>query len=54
MREKTMNVFETQSERYDRWFDRHPAAYASEVVAGYGKGGFAVVAGLKTGKEEKQ
>lgn len=28
-----MNVFETDSERYERWFDRHPAAYASEVAA---------------------
>ena len=28
-----MNVFETEAERYDRWFDRHPAAFESEVEA---------------------
>lgn len=28
-----MNIFETEAERYDRWFDRHPAVYKSEIEA---------------------
>jgi SAM-dependent methyltransferase len=30
---RPLNVFETEAERYDRWFDRHPAAYESELEA---------------------
>jgi len=28
-----MNVFETEVERYERWFENHPGAYQSEVAA---------------------
>ncbi len=28
-----MNVFETDSERYERWFENHSSAYQSEVTA---------------------
>lgn len=28
-----MNIFETKAERYDRWFDRHPAVYQPEIEA---------------------
>jgi len=61
-----MNVFETEAERYDRWFDRHPAAYESEVEAvraalpgccghsleiGIGTGRFATPFGIVDGVE---
>ncbi len=28
-----MNVFETEVERYERWFEKHPGTYQSEVAA---------------------
>jgi len=28
-----MNVFETETERYERWFENHPLTYQSEVAA---------------------
>lgn len=28
-----MNVFETDSDRYERWFENHPGTYQSEVAA---------------------
>lgn len=61
-----MDVFETDAERYDQWFDRHPAAYASEVTAiraalpvsigngleiGVGSGRFATPFGIVDGVE---
>lgn len=61
-----MNVFDTETERYDRWFDRHPAAYESEVEAiraallipyghgleiGVGTGRFATPFGIADGVE---
>ena len=70
LRDKTgsnnMNVFETETERYDRWFDRHQAAYESEIDAvraalpeshrhsleiGVGTGRFAVPFGITQGVE---
>ena len=61
-----MNIFETEAERYDRWFERHPAAYESELAAiraalpgshghsmeiGIGTGRFAVPFGITQGVE---
>lgn len=28
-----MNIFETEAERYDQWFEKHPNVYESEVAA---------------------
>lgn len=56
-------VFETNVERYEAWFARHPAAYASELLAlrpfvplagrgleiGVGTGWFAAPLGIKVG-----
>ena len=60
-----MNVFETDSERYERWFERHPGAYQSELAAvraalptagrgleiGMGTGRFSVPFGIIDGVE---
>ena len=60
-----MNVFETDSERYERWFEKHPGAYQSEVDAvraalptsgrgleiGTGTGRFSVPFGIVDGVE---
>ncbi len=61
-----MDVFETDAERYDQWFDRHPAVYESEVEAirtalpvgcghgleiGVGTGRFATPFGIAQGVE---
>jgi len=61
-----MDVFETDTERYDQWFDHHPAAYESEVEAiraalpvecthgleiGVGTGRFAMRFGITVGIE---
>ena len=60
-----MNVFETDSERYERWFEKHPGAYQSEVNAvraalpstgrgveiGMGTGRFSVPFGIIDGVE---
>ena len=59
------NPFETQVERYERWFERHPAAYRSELEAvrqllpkegrgleiGMGSGRFAAPLGIREGVE---
>jgi hypothetical protein len=52
-----MNPFETDAEAYDEWFDRHEAAYLSELSAvraapdailpGCDQGGFMVLTGIK-------
>ena len=60
-----MNVFETDSERYEWWFERHPGVYQSEVAAvraalpstgrgleiGTGTGRFSVPFGIIDGVE---
>lgn len=28
-----VSIFDIETERYDRWFERHPAAYKSEILA---------------------
>ena len=63
---RDVNVFETEAERYDGWFDRHPATYESEVEAvraalpgshghsleiGVGTGRFALPFGITQGVE---
>ncbi len=30
---RKMNVFETEADRYERWFEKHPGTYQSEVAA---------------------
>jgi len=60
------NIFNTHSERYDHWFEDHPAVYESELAAvraalpdssghgmeiGIGTGRFAVPLGIKVGVE---
>lgn len=59
----TPSPFETHHERYDNWYDRHPAAYASELLAlrpfvpltghgleiGVGSGRFAAPLGVQVG-----
>jgi len=60
-----MNVFETDSDRYERWFESHPLAYQSELAAvrellpetgrgleiGTGTGRFSVPFGIVDGVE---
>jgi len=60
-----MNVFETDSDRYERWFENHPLAYQSELAAvrellpatgrgleiGAGTGRFSVPFGIADGVE---
>ena len=60
-----MNVFETEVDRYERWFENHPGAYQSEVAAvraalpstgrgleiGTGTGRFSVPFGIIDGVE---
>ena len=65
MDNQTIPVFEELAEKYDAWFDRHPWAYESEVLAlkeflaphvrgleiGVGTGRFAVPLGIAVGVE---
>jgi len=44
-----VNVFETEAERYDAWFDRHSAAYQSELAAIRGALGLGRGVGLEIG-----
>lgn len=60
---ETSSPFEAHHERYDAWFERHPAAYASELLAlrpfvplagrgleiGVGTGRFAAPLGVRVG-----
>jgi hypothetical protein len=44
----SLQVFETQANRYEDWFERHDGAAVHEpVLAGHGQGGFIVVSGKK-------
>jgi ubiquinone/menaquinone biosynthesis C-methylase UbiE len=65
MDKPTILVFEALAERYDAWFERHPWAYQSEILAlktflaphvrgleiGVGTGRFAVPLGIEAGVE---
>ena len=65
MDNQTTPVFEALADRYDAWFDRHPWAYESEILAfkeflaphvrgleiGVGTGRFAVPLGIAVGVE---
>jgi len=62
---KTVQLFEESAQEYDAWFDRHPWAYESEILAlkefpaphvrgleiGVGTGRFAVPLGIAVGVE---
>jgi ubiquinone/menaquinone biosynthesis C-methylase UbiE len=63
-----MNVFETEADRYDEWFENHPIAYQSELAAirellpktgrgveiGTGTGRFSIPLGISEGVEPAQ
>lgn len=67
MNQPSNNVFDDLADRYDSWFDRHKAAFLSEVEAykkvipvgeglevGVGSGRFAAALGVKTGVEPSE
>ena len=65
MNQESSDAFDQLADRYDSWFDRHQAAFLSEIEAykkvvptsgeglevGVGSGRFAAALGIKTGVE---
>jgi SAM-dependent methyltransferase len=68
MNSKSIKTFNQLADRYDNWFDRHPAVFQSEVEAlkkvlpklgeglevGVGSGRFAAALGIKTGVDPSE